>query len=88
MNILPFAERILIKRKVEKLESKGIIIPDSVKETPTCEGEIIAVGTEASGKLKVGQKILFEEYSGREFDLDDEKYLILTEDSVIGIIQD
>ena len=89
MNILPFEDRLLVKRKVQRLESNlGILIPDSVEETATCEGEIVRVGTESSGKLKAGQKILFEEFTGRELELDDEKYIILSEESVIAILED
>jgi len=89
MNILPFEDRLLVKRKVERLESHaGILIPDSVEETTTCEGEIIRVGTESSGKLEVGQKILFEEFTGRELELDGETYIILSEESVIAILED
>ena len=74
-----------MKRHVERIEAKhGIIVPDSVQDTPTCEGVIEAVGDETSGKLKEGQRILFEEFSGREIELDDYRYLILAEDSVIG----
>ncbi len=78
-----------MKRHVERIEAKhGIIVPDSVQDTPTCEGVIEAVGDETSGKLKEGQRILFEEFSGREIELDDYRYLILAEDSVIGIMEE
>jgi chaperonin GroES len=89
MKIIPYHNRILVKRHVERIEAKhGIIVPDSVQDTPTCEGVIEAVGDETSGKLKEGQRILFEEFSGREIELDDYRYLILAEDSVIGIMEE
>ncbi len=95
MKVRPLHDRILVKRFEEKEVKKGgIIIPDTAKEKPQ-EGEVIAVGT---GKLtedgkrqplevKVGDKILFGKYSGTEVKLDDEEYLIMREDDVLGIIE-
>jgi chaperonin GroES len=95
MKFRPLADRILIKR-IEKDEttSGGIIIPDSAKEKPQ-EGEVIAVGpgkVTDDGKLqpmsvKAGDKILFGKYSGSEVKLNDEEYLIMREEDVLGILQ-
>jgi chaperonin GroES len=72
----------------------GIIIPDTAKEKPQ-EAEVIAVGggkkTE-EGKVipmdvKAGDRILFGKYSGTEIKVDDEEYLIIREDEVLGILE-
>lgn len=60
------------------------------------EGEVIAVGPGRrtdDGELipvsvKVGQQVLFAKYSGTEFKIDDEEYLILQERDLLGIIQE
>ena len=95
MNIRPLHDRIVIKRIEEKETVKGgIIIPDSAKEKPQ-EGEVIAVG---HGKktdkgdvialdVKAGDRILFGKYSGTEIKLDNEEYLIIREDEVLGVIE-
>lgn len=95
MKVRPLHDRILVKRFEEKEVKKGgIIIPDTAKEKPQ-EGEVIAVGI---GKLtedgkrqplevKVGDKILFGKYAGTEVKLNDEEYLIMREDDVLGIIE-
>ena len=95
MKVKPLHDRILIKRVEEKETIKGgIIIPDTAKEKPQ-EGEVIAVGggkkTE-EGKVipldvKAGDRILFGKYSGTEIKIDDEEYLIIREDEVLGIIE-
>jgi chaperonin GroES len=95
MKVRPLHDRILIKRIEEKESIKGgIIIPDSAKEKPQ-EGEVIAVGhgkkTE-EGKVvpldvKVGDRILFGKYSGTEIKLDDEEYLIVREEEVLGVLE-
>ena len=95
MKVKPLHDRILIKRVEEKETIKGgIIIPDTAKEKPQ-EAEVIAVGggkkTE-EGKVipldvKAGDRILFGKYSGTEIKIDDEEYLIIREDEVLGIIE-
>ena len=95
MKVRPLQDRILIKRLEEKETKKGaIIIPDTAKEKPQ-EAKVIAVGsgkTLEDGKkqpleVKKGDKILFGKYSGTEVKIDDEEYLILREEDVLGIIE-
>ena len=95
MKVRPLHDRILVKRMEEQEVKKGgIIIPDTAKEKPQ-EGKVIAVG---SGKVndegkrialdvKAGDRILFGKYSGSEVKVDDEEYLILREEDVLGIIE-
>jgi len=73
---------------MDKLESTaGIIIPDSSKETKTNQGVILRVGENTSGKLKEGQTILFEEFSGREYEYEGKFYLVLPEESVYAVLE-
>lgn len=95
MKVRPLHDRILIKRIEEKETIKGgIIIPDTAKEKPQ-EGEVIAVGkgkkTE-DGKVipldvQAGDRILFGKYSGTEIKIDDQEYLIVREDEVLGVLE-
>ena len=95
MTFRPLHDRILIKRIEEKETVKGgIIIPDSAKEKPQ-EGEVIAVGhgkKTDEGKVipldvKAGDRILFGKYSGTEIKIDEQEYLILREDEVLGVLE-
>ncbi len=95
MNFRPLHDRILIKRIEEKESVKGgIIIPDTAKEKPQ-EGEVVAVGhgkKNEDGKVialdvKAGDRILFGKYSGAEIKIDNQEYLILREEEVLGIIE-
>ena len=95
MKVKPLQDRILLKRIEEKGETVkgGIIIPDTAKEKPQ-EGEIVAAGPgkrDDSGKLipmdvKAGDKILYGKYSGTEIKLEDEEYLIMHQEDILGII--
>ena len=95
MTVRPLHDRLIVKRVEEKEAIKGgIIIPDSAKEKPQ-EGEVIAAvnGKKTEeGKIipldvKAGDRILFGKYSGTEIKLDDNEYLILREDEVLGVIE-
>lgn len=95
MKIKPLGDRVLVKPLEEKEVKKGgIIIPDTAKEKPQ-EGEVIAVGpgkTDDTGKkipmeVKPGDRVLFGKYSGNEVKIDDEEYLIMSQDDILGIIE-
>jgi chaperonin GroES len=95
MNLRPLHDRILIKRVEDKQTVKGgILIPDTAKEKPQ-EGAVVAVGTgrkDKDGKVvpldvKAGDRILFGKFSGTEIKLENEEYLILREEEVLGIIE-
>jgi chaperonin GroES len=90
----PLHDRILVKRiEEEEVRRGGIIIPDTAKEKPQ-EGKVIAVGTgkvTEDGKripmdVKAGDRVLFGKYSGSEVKIDDEEYLILREEDVLGVL--
>ncbi len=94
MKIRPLHDRILVKRVEEgEVKKGGIIIPDTAKEKPQ-EGKVIAVGNgkvNEDGKkipldVKAGDRILFGKYSGSEVKVEDEEYLIMREEDVLGII--
>lgn len=95
VKVRPLHDRILIRRIEEKESVKGgIIIPDTAKEKPQ-EGEVIAVGNgrkTEDGKVipldvKAGDHILFGKYSGTEIKIEEEEYLILREEEVLGVIE-
>jgi chaperonin GroES len=92
--VRPLHDRVLIKRLENGDEKHGsIIIPDTAKEKPQ-EGKVIAVGTGKVGDdgkkipldVKAGDRILFGKYSGSEIKIDDQEYLIMKEEDVLGIL--
>ena len=93
VKIKPLGDRIIVKPIERETMKGGIIIPDTAKEKPM-EGEVLAVG---AGKLddkgaripmdvKPGDRVLCGKYSGTEVKLDDETYLIIHQDEVLGIL--
>lgn len=85
----PLADRVLIESApAEKMTASGIIIPDSAKEKPL-KGKIIAVGPGKPDEpmtVKVGDDVLYGQYSGTEIKLDGNTYLIMRESDVYGIL--
>jgi len=95
MQIIPLADRVVVK-PLEEVEVKrgGIIIPDTAKEKPM-EGEIIEIG---SGRLtddgkkmplevKKGDRVLYGKYSGTEVSIDGDEFLIMREADIFAVIQ-
>jgi len=91
--IRPLHDRVIIKRLDEEAQVRGgIIIPDTAKEKPQ-QGEVIAAGegkfredgTRQPLDVKAGDRVLFGKYSGSEVKIDDEEYLIMREDEILGI---
>ncbi len=95
MKIRPLHDRVIVKRvELKEMVKGGIIIPETAKEKPQ-EGEVIAVG---SGKVsedgsvrpmnvKAGDKVLFGKYAGTDINIDDEEYLIMREDDILGVLE-
>ena len=95
VKIRPLHDRVLVKRLESNEEQVrgGIIIPDTAKEKPQ-EAEVVAVGPGKIGDsgdrqamdVKKGDRILIGKYSGSEIKIDDEDFVILREDEILGII--
>ncbi|NRA12204.1 MAG: co-chaperone GroES [Crocinitomicaceae bacterium] len=84
----PLADRVLIEPvPAEQKTASGIIIPDSAKEKPL-NGKIVAVGAGKPDEpmtVKVGDEVLYGQYSGTEIKLDGTTFLIMREADVYGI---
>src|SRR5580765_7595369 len=91
--LTPLHDRVLVRRvEEEDTAAGGIIIPDTAKDKPQ-EGIVIAVGTGKYEKghsiplaVKDNDRILFGKYAGVEIKIDDEEYLILREEEILGTL--
>ena len=94
MKLRPLDDRVVLKQsEAEEKTSGGIILPDTAKEKPQI-GKIIAVGP---GKLldngkrgdmsvKKGDEVIYSKYMGNDIEIDGEKYVILRESDILGIV--
>jgi chaperonin GroES len=94
VKIKPIGDRVLVQHLEEKEQVRGgIIIPDSAKEKPQ-EAKVIALGTgkkddagnTAPFEVKVGNMVLLSPYGGSEVKLDGQKYKLVREDDILGVI--
>jgi chaperonin GroES len=84
----PLADRVLVQpAPAEQKTSSGIIIPDTAKEKPL-KGTVVAVGTgkkDESMTVKVGDAVLYGQYSGTELKIENGEFLIMKESDIYGI---
>jgi chaperonin GroES len=85
----PLADRVLIEpTPAEEKTSSGIIIPDTAKEKPL-KGTVVATGpgkTDEPMTVKVGDSVIYGQYSGTEIKLNGKNYLIMRESDIYGIV--
>ncbi len=95
MKFKPLRDRVLVRYSSEEEKTAGgLFIPDAAKEKPQ-KGMVIAVGpgrVTDDGKrqameIKVGDTVLFDKYSGSKIKIDDEEYLIIREEDILGIVE-
>ena len=95
MSIKPLGDRVLVKRKEAKdVVQGGIIIPDTAKEKPM-EADVISLGVgkmTTDGKLvpfdvKVGDVVLIGKYAGQDIKHDNEDYIIVCAEDILGIVK-
>lgn len=83
--IKPLADRVVAVREVAKTQTaSGIYLPDNAKEKPVV-AEVKAVGPDVKG-IKVGDKIIYKEYSTTELTIDNVEYLIVKEEDVLATV--
>ena len=78
----------------EEKTASGLLLPDSAKEKPT-KGKVIAVGPgkqDKNGKaqetgIRVGDVVYYGKYSGSDVEVDREKFVILRESDVLGVLE-
>ncbi|MDQ3386945.1 MAG: co-chaperone GroES [Actinomycetota bacterium] len=95
MKFKPLGARALVKMvEREEKTASGIVLPDTAKEKPQI-AEVVAVG---EGKLSddgervpvevsEGDRIVFAKYSGTEIKLDDQEYMILDSEDILGVVE-
>lgn len=82
----PINQNVLIELESNKAEQKtasGIIIPDSAREKQTL-GKVVAIGKIDNSELSVGDKVLYKEFSGNEFEYEGKKYLMISYTDILA----
>lgn len=81
----PLADRIVaIREESQSKTASGIYLPDTAKEKPV-SATVKAIGPEVKG-IKVGDRVVYKEYSVTEFKVDAVEYLIVKEEDVLAVL--
>lgn len=85
---MPLGENVLIKpEKPEKKTKAGIFLPESASEEKPQEGKVIAVGDSDKIKVKKGQRVIFEKYSGTDIKIEGEECVIIKNENILAVIE-
>jgi chaperonin GroES len=93
MKLRPLQDQVLIRRAEPEAETAGgIFIPEGVRQEPV-EGEIVAAGSGARRKdgellpmdVAVGDRVLFNKWSGAEIKLGGDELTIMKEAEILGV---
>ena len=90
MNLKPYGNTIFVlpDKVVDKTEA-GIILTDYTKKRPT-SGTIIAKGDRVKEDFKVGQRIIYGEFSPHKqmitWNGQDEEIFIMTPDDILALL--
>ncbi|MBN2365836.1 MAG: co-chaperone GroES [Calditrichaeota bacterium] len=95
MKLRPLSDRVVVKPVEDEDKTPGgIILPDTAKEKPM-KGEITAVGPgglndkgeRIKPDVKKGDIVIYGKYSGTEFKMDNQEYLILRESDILAVLE-
>jgi chaperonin GroES len=77
-------KRVLIEEVVEDIKSKGGIILGDTKTSAQRIGKVISKG-DLVEEISLGDKVLFDGHRVAPLDFDGKTYLIMEENTVIGV---
>jgi len=94
--IKPLADRVLVEPIEKEVKTKsGIIIPDTIDKEKPEQGRVVSVGPGRFNddgdiipmSLRKGQIVIFSKYGPDEITIDDKEYYILSESSILAVIE-
>ncbi|MHC4460795.1 MAG: co-chaperone GroES [Planctomycetota bacterium] len=95
MKLRPLDDRVVIKQsEAEEKTTGGIILPDTAKEKPqigkiiaTGPGKMLKDGKRSKMSVKKNDEVIYAKYIGSEIEIDRDKYVILKESDILGIVE-
>ena len=95
MKITPLFDRVLIKPDEQTSTTKsGIVLPSTSQERPQT-GTIIAIGNgldldgnQIGMQVRIGDKVVFNKFTGNEVKLKDETLLIIRQIDLVAIMEE
>lgn len=95
--VQPLGDRVLVRPEETKEEfsAAGFILPDTAHREKPEQGVVVAVGEGKRNergdvlplRIRPGDTVIFSKYGFDEVKIDDEKYYIVSESSILAIIK-
>ncbi len=95
MKLRPLDDRVVIKPlEAQEKTAGGIFLPDAAREKPQI-GKVVWVGpgkVNDDGKhnamsVKKNDEVIYGKYMGNDVEIDGEKYVIVRESDLLGIVE-
>jgi chaperonin GroES len=94
MNFKPVSNYILVKPvAVSDTTPSGLVLPESSLDKPNMgsvvsagDGQLTSEGVRLPMAVEINDVVLFPKYSGTEIKLNKEKYLIMRDTDIFGIV--
>lgn len=91
--MIPILDRVIIRQDEGVDKIGALFVPDSARVKPK-QGVVVAVGPGALGndnvripmETKVGDKVIYGEYSGAEVIIDGKPYIVIKENELFLIL--
>lgn len=95
MKLKPLFDRVVVEPEEVKTEtSSGLVLPTTSQERPFT-GIVRAIGSgvdldnnNVGMQVNIGDKVLYNKYSGAEFKIDNKTYLIIRQIDLIAIVNE
>jgi chaperonin GroES len=96
--LLPLNDQVVIRRFAETVSKGGIHIPDSAQKKSR-RGTVVACGPgsridgNVEGRrlplyVEVGETVMFDQYAGREVEIDGETFVVVSESEILTIVKE
>jgi len=94
--IKPSAGYVLLKpEQEEKTTASGIVLPDTHEGERPQQGKVVSVGGDqlhesgqkVSAPCREGDMVIYKKWGGNEYKVDEEEYMFVKFEDIMGIIQ-
>lgn len=91
----PLGNRVLLEvEEEETTTASGIVLPDSAKDkqqfakvVAVGEGKLLDSGERLPLEVRVGDKVIFEQYAGTELKHEGNEYLVIKDTDIIAVAE-
>jgi chaperonin GroES len=95
MKLVPLGDKLIVRRlEAEETTPGGIVLPEGAREKPK-QGRVLAVGdgrllgdgSRVPPNVQDGDRVLFQAYAGTEVKIDQEEFLIMSEEDILAVLE-